>query len=94
MFVQLLINVNSDWLCGIFWMTQNQILLWLHYSDIVLHDNTSRTNKYNYFLSLFILVNNEEKSHLGTQAFLNNETQKSYKWVLRQTLDATGVEPQ
>jgi hypothetical protein len=94
MFVQPLINVDSDRLCGIFWMTSNQILLWSRYSDVILHDNTSRTNKYKFPLSLFILVDNNGKSRLGAQAFLNDETQESYEWVLQQTLDATGSKPQ
>lgn len=93
MFVQPLINSDSDRLCGVFWMTANQIILWSHYSDVILHDNTSRTNKYNYPLSLFILVDNDGKSRLGAQAFLNDETQESYEWVLQQTLDATEIEP-
>ena len=66
MFIQLLINTDSDKLCDIFWMTLNQILLWSYYSDIILHDNISKTNKYNYPLSLFILVNNDGKSRLET----------------------------
>lgn len=94
MVVQPLINIDSNRLCGIFWMTANQILLWSRYSDVVLHDNTSRTNKYNYPLSLFILVDNDGKSRLGAQAFLNDETQESYEWILQQTLIATGIEPQ
>ena len=93
MFVQPLINADSDRLCGIFWMTSDQILLWSRYSDVILHDNTSRTNKYNFPLSLFILVDNDGKSRLGAQAFLNDETQESYEWVLQQTLDATGSQP-
>jgi hypothetical protein len=93
MFIQPLINADSNRLYGVFWMTANQIILWSRYSDVVLHDNTSRTNKYNYPLSLFILVDNEGKSRLGAQAFLNDETQESYEWILQQTLDATGSEP-
>ncbi|GES92552.1 hypothetical protein RCL_jg28881.t1 [Rhizophagus clarus] len=31
MFVQPLIDANSDQLCGIFWITSNQILLWWRY---------------------------------------------------------------
>ena len=92
MFVQPLINVDSNRLCGIFWLTANQIILWSRYSDVVLHDNTSRTNKYNYPLSLFVIVDNDGKSRLGAQAFLSDETQESYEWVLQQTLDATGYE--
>src|ERR1700722_15779387 len=71
-------------------MTSNQILLWSCYSDVILNDNTSRTNKYNYPLSLFILVDNNGKSRLGAQAFLNDKTQENYEWVLQQTLDTTG----
>lgn len=93
MFVQPLINADSDRLCGIFWMTENQIILWTRYSDVILHDNTSRTNRYNCPLSLFILVDNDGKSRLGAQAFLNDETQESYEWILQQTLNATGIEP-
>ncbi|CAG8471982.1 9994_t:CDS:10 [Racocetra persica] len=84
----------NDRLCGIFWMTGDQIMLWTHYLDIILHDNTSRTNKYNYPLSLFILVDNDRKSWLGAQVFINDKIQKSYEWILQQTLNATGLEPQ
>ena len=42
---------------------------------------------------LFILVDNNGKSRLGAQAFLNDETQESYEWILQQTLDATGLKP-
>ncbi|CAG8820526.1 21044_t:CDS:2, partial [Racocetra persica] len=64
MFIQPLINTDSNQLSGIFWMTANQIMLWSRYSD------------------------------LAAQAFLSDETQESYEWVLQQTLDATGSEPQ
>ena len=70
-------------------MTSNQILLWSRYSDVILHDNTLRTNKYNFPLSLFILVDNDSKSRLSAQAFLNDKTQESYEWILQQTLDTT-----
>ncbi|CAB5381170.1 unnamed protein product [Rhizophagus irregularis] len=30
---------------------------------------------------------------VNAQAFLNDETQESYEWVLQQTLDATGSKP-
>lgn len=85
MFVQPLINVDSNRLCGIFWMTANQIDLWSRYSDVILYDNTSKTNKYNYPLSLFILVDNDGKSCLGVQAFLNDETQESYEKISKNT---------
>jgi len=48
---------------------------------MITHDNTSKINKYNYPLSLFILVDNKSKLCLDIQVFLNDETQKSYEWV-------------
>ena len=74
-------------------MMANQVILWSCYLDIILHDNTSRTNKYNYPLSLFILVDNDGKSRLEAQAFLNDKTQESYEWVLQQILNMTGIKP-
>ncbi|CAB4391142.1 unnamed protein product [Rhizophagus irregularis] len=71
----------------------NQISLWSCYFDVILHDNTSRINKYNYPLSLFILVDNNGKLQLGAQTFLNDETQESYEWGLQQMLDTTGSKP-
>ncbi|RGB33614.1 hypothetical protein C1646_761533 [Rhizophagus diaphanus] len=68
---------------NIFWIIANQIVLWSYYSDVMLHNNTSRTNKYNFSLSLFIIVNNNGKSHLDAQVFLTDKTQESYKWVLQ-----------
>ncbi len=94
MFVQPLINADSNRLCGVFWMMANQVILWSRYLNVILYDNTSRTNKYNYPLSLFILVDNDGKSHLGAQAFLNDETQESYEWVLQQILNMTGIKSQ
>ncbi|CAG8809736.1 11602_t:CDS:2, partial [Racocetra persica] len=51
MFIQPLINKDSDRLCA---------------------------NKYNYPLSLFILVDNDERSRLEAQTFLNDKMQESY----------------
>ncbi|CAG8592520.1 5604_t:CDS:2, partial [Racocetra fulgida] len=35
-----------------------------------------------------------QQCNKGTQAFINDETQESYEWILQQTLNATGLEPQ
>ena len=41
--------------------------------DIIIHNNTARMNKYNYPLSLFILIDNYNKSRLAAQAFMQDE---------------------
>ncbi|CAG8696277.1 4346_t:CDS:2 [Cetraspora pellucida] len=51
------------------------------------------TNTYNLPLSIFAMVNNNFKSRIVAQVVLPDETSESYKWLLEQTIDATGVHP-
>src|SRR3954468_4019316 len=64
----------------------------VHY-DIIIYDNTARTNKYNYPLSLFILIDNYNKSRLAAQAFLQDERQESYEWLFRTCLEVCEILP-
>ncbi len=54
-------------------MSPQQCKRWLRFNDIIIHDNIARTNKYNYPLSLFILIDNFNKSKLAAQVFLADE---------------------
>jgi hypothetical protein len=90
-FIKPLLDDNR--LVGIFWMSPAQRERWLTFHDIIIHDNTARTNKYNYPLSLFILIDNYNKSRLAAQAFMQDERQESYEWVLRCCLEACGIPP-
>ena len=78
-FVRPLIDNTSNRLIGIFWMSPEQRERWSKFHDIIIHDNTARTNKYNYPLSLFILIDNYNKSRLAAQALLQDERQESYE---------------
>ncbi|CAG8741125.1 29520_t:CDS:2, partial [Racocetra persica] len=42
---------------------------------------------------IFAVVDNNFKSRIVAQTILSNETSKSYRWVLQQTIEATGVQP-
>ena len=64
-FVKPLIDDTSNRLIGIFWISPDQRERWSKFCDIIIHDNTARTNKYNYPLSLFILIDNYNKSRLA-----------------------------
>ena len=66
---------------------------WSKFYDIIIHDNTARTNKYNYPLSLFILIDNHNKSKLAAQAFLQDERQETYEWLFRCCLEACEIPP-
>src|SRR3954462_8341334 len=43
-------------------------------------------------LSLFLVVDNNTRSHLIAQAFVSDETTESYKWILECTKNATIIE--
>jgi hypothetical protein len=90
-FVKPLIDDTSNRLIGIFWMSPEQRERWSKYYDIIIHDNTARTNKYNYPLSLFILIDNYNKSRLAAQAFMQDERQESYEWLLQCCLEACEI---
>ncbi|RHZ88497.1 hypothetical protein Glove_22g195 [Diversispora epigaea] len=74
-------------------MSPKQRERWTKFYDIIIHDNTARTNKYNYPLSLFILIDNYNKSRLAAQAFMQDERLESYEWLLRCCLEAYEIAP-
>jgi len=75
-------------------MSAEQIDTWIYFSDVILNDNTMKTNRYNMPLSLFVCINNHRQSRLIAQALVNDETIDSYRWILNCTKEATGIVPQ
>ena len=49
---------NECHLSGIFWMAPSQQELYQRFSDVVLSDNTCKTNKYNIYLSVLMIKDN------------------------------------
>ena len=70
---------NENRLTRLFWMSPEQVILWLEYHDVILNDNTAKTNRYQMPLSLFLIVNNNTKSRLVAQALVSDEMTESYK---------------
>jgi len=73
----------------LFWMTPYQQTLYLKYHDVILTDNTARTNKYRMSLCLFVGVDEHRRSRLVAQALMSDETTSSYMWVLNNLLTAS-----
>ncbi|CAG8772278.1 16647_t:CDS:2, partial [Dentiscutata erythropus] len=92
-YIQSLIDPDTNRLQGVFYMKPKQRKLWRRYADIVLNDNTAATNTYCLPLSIFAIVDNNFKSQIVTQGILSDETSESYRWLLQQTIEATGVQP-
>ena len=74
-------------------MSPIQINLWLEYHDVILNDNTTKTNHYQMLLLLFLAIDNNTRSCLITQALVSNETAESYKWILECTKKAIIAKP-
>ena len=70
-------------------MSLTQIAFWLEYHDVILNDNTAKTNHYQMPLSLFLAVDNNTRSYLVAQVLVSDETTESYKWILECTKNAT-----
>src|SRR6059058_1189653 len=73
-------------------MSPSQIALWLEYHNVVLNDNTAKTNRYNMPLSLFLIVDNNTKSRLVAQSLVSDKMVETYKWILECTKKATITE--
>ncbi|CAG8763117.1 13232_t:CDS:2, partial [Gigaspora margarita] len=77
-------------LTGLFWMTsQQRNELWPKYYDVIIHDNTVKTNRYEMALSIFIGIDNNFKMRILAQALIKYETFADYNWILQKTLEAT-----
>jgi len=69
--------------------SQQRNELWPKFHDVIIHDNTAKTNRYDMALSLFVGIDNNFKTRLLAQALTKYETQADYSWILQCTLEAT-----
>lgn len=76
-------------LSRIFWMSPDQKHLWMRFHDVVLNDNTCKTNKYSMPLSIFIIIDSDQRSRIVATAIVSDETVSTYEWILKQTMLAT-----
>ncbi|RHZ83105.1 hypothetical protein Glove_99g260 [Diversispora epigaea] len=87
------INRETKSLDKVFWMSPEQVQLWMTYHDVILNDNIHKTNQFNMPLSLFTAIDNHFRTRLVAQALVNDETKETYEWLLTSTLQATNHTP-
>ena len=81
-------------LTGLFWMTSQQCNdLWPKFHDVIVYDTTSKTNRYEMALSLFVAIDNNYKTRIVAQALTKYENQTDFNWILQCTLQATNNLP-
>ena len=81
---------NEFHLSGIFWMSPSQQELYQQFSDVVLNDNTCKTNKYNMYLSVFMIKDNYGRFRNVANALVEDELASTYVWILQCLMKATG----
>ena len=59
-------------------MTPDQVNLWLKYYDVVINDNTARTNQYQMPFGVFVIIDNKDKTRLVCQVLVSDETLETH----------------
>ena len=80
---------NERRLSGIFWMSPSQQELYQRFSDVILNDNTCKTNKYNMYLSVFLVRDNYGRFRNIANALVEDELASTYTWILQCLAKAT-----
>lgn len=81
---------EDNHLDGLFWMGSYQVDLYRRYSDVIIHDCTALTNRFNMPLHCFVIVDSSFRTRLVACALTSGQTEKDYAWVLEQLLGVVG----
>ncbi|RIB24399.1 hypothetical protein C2G38_2168662 [Gigaspora rosea] len=77
-----IVNIRLDpydnQLIGLFWMSPLQQQYLIQYLDIVQTDNTYKTNWFDMYLTLVVIIDNNTKTRLVAQLLSEDEPTKSY----------------
>ena len=84
---------KNNRLTRLFWMTPDQVNLWLKYYDVMINDNTARTNQYQMPFGVFVIIDNKGKTRLICQVLASDETLETHIWILECIRRATEQAP-
>lgn len=75
-------------------MSPSQRSLYRRYRDVVLNDNTFKSNRFHMPLNVLVIVDNNGKSRLIGCALVSGKKTEDYEWILQQLLTANdGIAP-
>ncbi|CAB4393698.1 unnamed protein product [Rhizophagus irregularis] len=80
---------NDFHLGSVLWMSPQQVQLWMRFHDVVITDDTYKTNRYDMALSLFMIIDNHNRTRVVAQALIEDETDSTFQWILDCILRAT-----
>ncbi|CAG8784019.1 20302_t:CDS:2 [Gigaspora margarita] len=79
---------NERCLSGVFWIAPSQQELYKRFYDVVLNNNICKTNKYNMYLSVFMIKDNYGRFQNVANALVEDKMASMYKWILQCLLKA------
>lgn len=80
-------------LMSIYWSSPEQILLARRFSDVIICDNTYKTNRWNMPLTLFCIIDNFNRTRIAGMGLVSDESEDSYRWILQMHKESNGVAP-
>ncbi|CAG8542181.1 3126_t:CDS:2, partial [Scutellospora calospora] len=73
----------------VFWISPTQQNLYQQFHNVVLNDNTCKTNKYNMYLSVFMIRDNSRRFRNMMNTLVEDELASIYKWILQRLMMMT-----
>ena len=87
-------QLDSDHrLKSVFWSSPVQILLARRFCDVLIFDNTYKTNRWNMPLAIFCIVDEFNRTRIVGVGLVSDETEESFAWVLEAFKRSCGVSP-
>jgi hypothetical protein len=68
---------------AVLWMSPDQATLYHRYRDIVVHDTTQSTNKFNMAMHNFVVVDSAFRTRIVASALTSGEKIQDCRWVLQ-----------
>ncbi|KAK2646238.1 hypothetical protein Ddye_021433 [Dipteronia dyeriana] len=81
---------DKDRLANIFWRDSHSLFKYQCFRDVLVFDNTYKTNVYARLVVLFVGVTNHHVTYVFRVDLLSDETVQLYRWVLNTLMDSIG----
>ncbi|CAG8636786.1 17316_t:CDS:2 [Racocetra fulgida] len=86
-------DLDERRLTELFWISSDQTQTYEQFEDVVIIDTISQTNQFDMILLIVTVIDNNFRSLVMIAAFLKDETEVTFSWVLNELREASSVTP-
>ena len=90
---EVLIDSKTNELKQAIWMFPEQKMNYCHFYDVVVFDNTYKTNRFGMPFGIFTGVNNYGQSICFVKVIMSNEISESFSWIFNNFLKMVNTLP-